>query len=244
MVCTFISSLQSSITGRSTTPTSSPRNSPIPSRRSPNFYNVASSEHSKRNGHNIDSGVYSASSSRDGTPVRNHHEGPAPGGHYEAIRGRTKVLTSPKHRCSSSDLPGEGVLLDDEHTPHHRAGARQRIKINPMSLNLASKSISNSPVSQRRDIQRRIHATNDPHSNDDIIMIERCSSEAQYPSSKHSDQPDVSKHEAMSLSHQKNGKRSISPSSSIGSRLGGTSSPEDIKLVSVVIYLMYIMSSL
>ena len=138
---------------------------------------AASEKHSRRhkNGdYNIDSGVYSASSSRDGTPVRGGGGGGGAGGSGQ--QGVVLVVGgSPKHRSgqlssssfsssttssSSSEhngLPastrlsqreekGEGVYLDDTH--HHQQNSR----INPVSLNLVSKSIDHSPVRPPRSM--------------------------------------------------------------------------------------------
>ena len=144
---------------RSSSPSRSPRGSPN-LRRGQNSYDVCASaekfsrrqkngDYKKNGDHKIDSGIYSASSSCDVTPVRGPQQMLGEGG--MAVDRQKVANGSPKHRsaqypCSAeqNSLPGnrngqycekgEGVYLDDSPT---------RSRIDPVSLSLVSKSIDN-----------------------------------------------------------------------------------------------------
>lgn len=236
-----------------TTPNSSPQSSPVASRRSPNSYRVSGPDRHPRRDRNgeIDSGVYSANSSRDGTPVRGHHaagEGAAPPSglgveEIPRIRTRSRVVSghsSPKHRSlgSISGLEENGLhsskrdsFSDEgvEGTYKHRSG------IDPASLNLVSKAIEHSPEAKRRggsprsaSPRRVIGSVNEWSSRRPVIK--RSSSER--PLSPPRANPEIQvgqSKESKSLPRGGNKIRSISPSQGTDSPLG---TPQDIKLVS------------
>ena len=233
------------------TPTSSSRG------RSPNSYTISassldSSRYSHRSNrstdHNIDSGVYSANSSRDGTPVGGG--GGGGGGGQDGLhtptsdlavlppRSRSKVLlnSSPKRNNSTDQNgllhrhnKGEGVYLDD----HSR-----RSRINPNSLNLVAKTIEpHNGVSSEKPSR--------PSSDEYALeqskerrQMKRSASEKPFSSSSSKSNEnldgehlDLSKRESKSLPRGGNEIRPVSPLLLTG-RDSATRSPEDIKLVS------------
>jgi hypothetical protein len=125
--------------------------------------------HRDRNG-DIDSGVYSENSSRDGTPIRGHlvagegtqqHAGleTTVGGDAPRIRSRSKVVSShssPKRK--SADSATLGVMEQNGlHGPKHNSFSdvgqskyKSHSKIDPASLNLVSKAIEHSPEVLRK----------------------------------------------------------------------------------------------
>lgn len=232
-------------------PVSSPHSSPVASRRSPNSYRVTVSDRHLRRERNgdKDSGVYSANSSRDGTPVRGTHTmgdvGPPAGGvgtteviprvRSRAVKGRS----SPKHRPNSSgnileqngvqgtkynkfNEVGEGTLLEK---------SISRGRIDPVSLNLVSKSIEPLPEhgEHRSGTQKSSSNGSDSAGGSDWanLRVKRSSSDRpRSPGRKTS-----AERESKSLSRGGNKIRAVSPSRGADCALD---SPGDIKLVSKV----------
>lgn len=220
--------------GVRTTPVSSPHSSPVSSRRSPSTYSVPRRD---KNG-DIDSGVYSANSSRDGTPVRGGQH--AAGDAEVTIRTRSKVVShSPKHRSSSS---GNGADQNGIHCSKYNrfseVGEGRYLdttmlhgKIDPLSLGLISKPIEHASPERRGGVKKHESATNGSGSYDNSNLgVRRRSSDR--PVSPSRNKPGiklkVSERETKSLPRGRNEVRSVSPSPGTDSALG---SPEDIKLV-------------
>lgn len=229
--------------GVRTSPVSSPQASPVASRRSPSSYRPDRRLRRDKNAGDIDSGVYSANSSRDGTPVRGGHAAgdvvtPSGVRAVEVLpRTRSKAVShSPKHRSSSS---GSGSEQNGVHIKYNRYEVGEgsyldkstsRSKIDLASLNLVSKSIEHSSPEQRRSAQKSSSNIGDPvgGSGRSNLRVRRSSSDRPISPSRSKSVEQVER-ESKSLTRGGNKIRSLSPSPSSNSTLD---SPEDIKLVS------------
>lgn len=245
----------------SNSPRASPRASPTPSRRSIGMASERlASRRNKNSEYNIDSGVYSASSSRDGTPVRGGQQAgegsahPPGGGSSETnVRLRTNVLShSPKHRSrrSSSEQTrrsssesngvhgprhmvlgerGEGVYLDNDMSTRIS-------RIDPVALNLVSKSIEPSAEGWRPD-SLDVGGGSAGRTNPRVMTRSLSEKPSSSTNGRNGDLllEGGNKREAKSLLQGRN-VRSVSPLLGHDSALA---SPEDVKLVSENICLCF-----
>lgn len=229
---------------RRTTPVNSPHSSPNASRRSPTSYHIGALERHSRRDRNgdIDSGVYSANSSRDGTPVRGHHvagEGAHPTAPVQATsrpRNQNKVVgshSSPRHRYSGS--VGSGLEQNGLHSAKRNSfggmsDGKPRSRIDPASLNLVSKAIEHSPEFTRKGgSPKRIINANDEWSSRQVVK-----KSSERPVSPNPDILVGMNGESKSMPRGRNKILSLYPTLGTDSALG---SPEDIKLVSRYQYL-------
>lgn len=250
--------------GQGSPPRVSPRSSPILSRRTPTSYTITAPERpirrnrngNNRNGEqNIDSGVYSASSSRDSTPVRGQqqHSLGDPlslqrGNSEVLLRNKIKILTqqsSPKHKYPSehngvSHLEkGEGVYLDSHANSKDRSPNLR--KIDMLSLNLVSKPIDHDAdyTSRENRLRKCVSSSNGQSESEEKLrrspnMIRRHSSDKPI-SNMSNDQMESRKRETKSMPRGRNEIRPVSPSITAlmrDSTASPDNSPEDFKLVS------------